>query len=72
MAAKAKNVNSQKLLLKHLVAFLELSQTSKIDVFVILVNVIKLLTIFTKSSILDVWMGSKYTSVFWKYLKYLI
>ena len=54
MAAKAKNVNSQKLLLKHLVAFLELSQTSKIDIFVILVNVIKLLTIFTKSSILDV------------------
>ena len=31
--------------------------------------VLKLLTIFTKSSILDIWIDSKYTYVFWKYLK---
>ena len=48
MAAEAKNVESQKLLLKLLVAFLEPSQTSKIELFVKIVNGIKLLTIFTK------------------------
>ena len=39
------------------------------ELFVKLVNGIKLLTIFTKSSVLDIWMGSKYTFVFWKYWK---
>ena len=62
-------MNSQKLLLKLLVVLLEPGETSKMELFVKIVNNIKLLTIFTKSSILDIWMGSKYTSVFWKYLK---
>ena len=54
MAAKAKNVELKKLLLKIFVAFLEPSQTSKMEFFVKIVNGIKLLTMFTKSSILDV------------------
>ena len=62
-------LNSQKLLLKLLVTFLKPSQTSKMEIVVKIVNGNKLLTIFKKSSILDVWMGSKYTSVFWKYLE---
>ena len=49
--------------------FLESSQTSKMEPFVKIVNSIKLLIIFTKGFILDVWLGSKYTPVFWKYLK---
>ena len=57
-------LKSQKLLLKLLVAFLEPSETSKMELYVKIVNDIKLLTIFTESSILDFWMGSKYTSVF--------
>ena len=39
------------------------------ELFVKAINDIKLLIIFTKSFILDVWMGSKYTSAFWKYWK---
>ena len=62
-------LNSQKHLLKLLVAILLPSQASKMEQFVKIVNGIKLLTVFTKSSILDVWMGSKYTSVICKYLK---
>ena len=54
MAAKAKKLNSQKLLLKLLVAFLEPSQTSKMEPFVKIVKSIKLLIIFAKGFILDV------------------
>ena len=54
MAAKAKKLNSQKLLLKLLVAFLEPSQTSMMEPFVKMVDSIKLLIIFTKGFILDV------------------
>ena len=54
MAAKAKKLNSQKLLLKLLVAFLEPSQTSKTEPFVKMVDSIKLLIVFTKGFILDV------------------
>ena len=46
-------LNSQ-LLLKRLVTILEPSQTSKMELFVKIVNGIKLLTNFEKSSILDV------------------
>ena len=66
---KLKMLNTQKLLLEVLVAFSEPGQTSKMELFVKIVNDVKLLTIFKKSSILDVWMGSKYTSAFWKYWK---
>ena len=45
---KLKILNSQ-LLLKLLMAFLELSQISKMELFVKIVNGIKLLTIFTKT-----------------------
>ena len=62
-------LNSQKLLLELLVAFLEHDHTSEMEFFVRTVNSIKLLTIFTKSSILDTRMGSKYTSTSWKYWK---
>ena len=54
MAAKAKKSEVKELLLKPLVAFLEPSQISKMELFVKIVNGIKLLTIFTKVSILDV------------------
>ena len=47
-------MNSQKLLLKLLVVLLEPDETSKMELFVKIVNNIKLLTIFTKSSILDI------------------
>ena len=47
-------MNSQKLLLKLLVVLLEPGETSKMELFVKIVNNIKLLTIFTKSSILDI------------------
>ena len=57
-------LNLQKLLLKLLVEVLETNQTSKMELFVKIVNGIKSLTIFTKGFILDVWMGFKYTSVF--------
>ena len=50
---KLKRLNSQKLLFKLLVVLLEPSQTSKMETFVKIVNSIKLLTIFTKDSILD-------------------
>ena len=69
MAAKLKMLNSQKLLLELLVAFLEPDQKYEFELFVEVVNGIKLLIIFTKSSVLDVWMGSKYTSTFRKYWK---
>ena len=48
MAAKAKNVELTKVLLKLIVAFLDPSQTSKMEFFVKIVNGIKLLTIFTR------------------------
>ena len=64
---KLKMWNSQKLLLKLLVALLQPSQTSKMEHFLKIVSGIKLLTIFIKRSILDVSVGSKYTSVFCKY-----
>ena len=47
-------MNSQKLLLKLLVVLLEPSKTSKMELFVKIFSDIKLLTIFTKSSILDI------------------
>ena len=62
-------LNSHKLLLELLVAFLEPDQTPEMVLFVKIVNDIKLLNVFTKSSFLDVWIGSKYTSTFWKYWK---
>ena len=54
MAAKLKMLNSQKLLLELLVAFLEPDQKYELELFVEVVNGIRLLIIFTKSSILDV------------------
>ena len=54
MAAKAKNVELAEAFIEALVTFLEPSQTSKMELFVKIINGIKLLTIFTKSSILDV------------------
>ena len=56
---KLKMLNSEKPLLELLVAFLEPGQTSKMELLVKIANGIKLLTIFTKSSVLDIWMGSK-------------
>ena len=47
-------LNLQKLLLKLLVEVLETNQTSKMELFVKIVNGIKSLTIFTKGFILDV------------------
>ena len=49
-------------------AFLEPSQISKMELFVKIVNSIKPLTIFTKVLILDIRLGSKYNSVFGKYM----
>ena len=51
---KLKMLNSQKLLLQLLVAILEPGQTSEMELFVTIANAIKLLTIFTKSSVLDI------------------
>ena len=56
---KLKMLNSEKPILELLVAFLEPGQTSKMELLVKIANGIKLLTIFTKSSVLDIWMGSK-------------
>ena len=47
-------LNSHKLLLELLVAFLEPDQTPEMVLFVKIVNDIKLLNVFTKSSFLDV------------------
>ena len=44
-------------------AYPEPCQTSKIDCFVKIVNGLNLLNFFVRHSILDVWQGSKYTSV---------
>ena len=44
-------------------AYPEPCQTSKMDCFVKIVNGLNLLTFFVRHSILDVWQGSKYTSV---------
>ena len=44
-------------------AYLEPSQTSKIELFVEMVNGFEPLTIFVKSSILDVCLGSQCVSV---------
>ena len=54
MAPKLKMLNTRKLLLELLVAFLEPDQKYDLELFVEVVNGIKLLIIFTKSSILDV------------------
>ena len=40
----------------------EPSQTSTMEHFVKIINSLKPLIIFIKSSILDVWLGSEYTS----------
>ena len=45
-----------------LILLLELNQTSKMKFFVKIANGSKPLTISTKGSILDVWLGSKYVS----------
>ena len=42
----------------------EWSQTSKMELFAKIVHGVQLLTIFSKSSILGVWLGSKYASHF--------
>ena len=52
MAAKPKNVEFTKAFIE--VAFSEPSQTSKMELFVKILNSIKLLTVLTKSSILDI------------------
>ena len=44
-------------------AYLELSHISKMELFVKIVKCWKPLTIFSKSSILYVWLGSQYSSV---------
>ena len=49
-----KMLNSHKLLLELLVAFLEPDQTPEMVLFIKIVNDIKLLNVFTKSSFLDV------------------
>ena len=51
---KIKKLNSQKFLLKLLVALLETSQSTKMKLFVKIVNIIKPVTIFKKGFILDV------------------
>ena len=43
-------------------AYTKLSQTSKIELFAKIVSGSQLLTISVKSSILDVWQGSEWTS----------
>ena len=48
-------------------ALLEPGQTSTMELFVKIINGMKLLAIFTESSISGIWMGSKYTSAFRKY-----
>ena len=62
MAAKDKKVELTEVFIKLLVTFLEPSETSKMELLVKIVNSIK--PLITKGSILDVWLGSKYTSVF--------
>ena len=49
-----KMLNSQKVLLELIVVFLEPGQTFKVELFVKIVNGIKLLTILTKSLIFNV------------------
>ena len=46
----------------NLETYSEPSQTSEMEIFAITVNHFKPLTIFGKSSILDVWLGSEYAS----------
>ena len=41
----------------------ELRQTSKMELFPKIVNGFQLLTVFAKSPVLDVWLGSKFASV---------
>ena len=43
-------------------AYLEPSQTSKMELFMKTVNDFQLLTNYAKSFVLDVWLGSQYTS----------
>ena len=52
MAAEAKKVKFTEVCIMLLVAFLETSEISKIELFLKIVNNIKLLTIFTKGIIL--------------------
>ena len=52
MAAEAKKVKFTEACIMLLVAFLETSEISKIELFLKIVNSIKLLTIFTKGIIL--------------------
>ena len=66
---KLKKLNSHKVFSQLSVAFLEPSELSKMELFVKIVDYIKPLTVFTKGSILDVWLGCKYTFALWKYLK---
>ena len=40
----------------------EPSQKSKMELFAKIINGLKLLNILTKGSILDIWLGSEYTS----------
>ena len=46
----------------NLEAYSETYQTSKIEVFTKIVNGFSFLTIFTKSSILDIWQDSEFAS----------
>lgn len=43
--------------------FIFMSQISRMELFVKKVNSLKPLNVFTKSSIFDIWQGSKYASV---------
>ena len=45
----------------------EPSQTSNMDLFAKIINGWKTLTIFAKRSILDIWLGSEYASVWTSY-----
>ena len=69
MDAKAKKVKLTETFIEAFSGIFRTSQTSKMELFVKIFNSIKPLTIFAKGSILNVWLSSKYTSVFWKYLK---
>ena len=54
MAAKAKNVDFTKTFIEAFSDVFKTSQTSKMELFIKIVNGIILLTIFTRSFILDV------------------
>ena len=50
-------------------AHLEPSQTSKMEILAHIVKSWKLLTIFAKNSILDIWLGFEYASICTHYTK---